>query len=620
MCAKKKTAQRKVWKLAGEAVRAALTAAEQESVTGDFRVYRPFRGGNDRGIQCVTPAEARVHESAAQAVAAYLCRHYAPRYPRETVVKAVAVTAAIPADLAARSVRDPDFLLGAALWLLDRLEEACEDPDDYLALLPGEANEALDLRLPCALDLTHPWDLVVRTVMVLEGRGTAYRRQFRALLELLGPETAAELRSTFRAAFLDYMDRVLEIYERLRPVARELPEELSQPFARPWEIDPGAENPEVFALIMAPDLICRPAEEIREAVGSRRAAELLADYGTDDPCALCAAYLLLEREGDALASLNALTAAVARCAVRHLPWYQDDLSLRAPLFEAGAPDFRLRYAYRGPSEEDEEVFLETGRRLSEAQLFFLATGVALPRDRRPSEALARWFAEQGVDERCAGELAWAAFMAYHIDENGGEWPDTDPLDEETPPPEEAPAPPPDESACAARLEALTRQAKELRGVLHESERTADRLREQLRRSERQSELDRAELAQLRETLYRLRAGEDEEAGDDGPLVELPFQVERRVVVFGGHDSWAKAVRPLLPGARFYARGALPDLNAIRGADAVWLQTNALSHKFYYRIINTARENGVAVRYFGFASAKKCAEQLAMDELAAQKPG
>lgn len=116
----------------------------------------------------------------------------------------------------------------------------------------------------------------------------------------------------------------------------------------------------------------------------------------------------------------------------------------------------------------------------------------------------------------------------------------------------------------------------------------------------------------------MRDGEAPEDEGGGPLVELPWQVKRRMVVFGGHDSCTKAIRPLLPGVRFCGRDTLPDPNAIRNADVVWLQANALSHKYYYRIINTARENGVAVRYFGFASAQKCAVQLAMDEMAAQK--
>lgn len=114
------------------------------------------------------------------------------------------------------------------------------------------------------------------------------------------------------------------------------------------------------------------------------------------------------------------------------------------------------------------------------------------------------------------------------------------------------------------------------------------------------------------------SGESETDVDSGPTVELPWQVKRQVVAFGGHDSWLKAVKPLLPGARFDGREILPDLNAVRSADVVWIQPNALSHKYYYRIIDAARKGGVLVRYFVSASAKKCAVQLALDELAAHK--
>lgn len=177
---------------------------------------------------------------------------------------------------------------------------------------------------------------------------------------------------------------------------------------------------------------------------------------------------------------------------------------------------------------------------------------------------------------------------------------------------------PGEAASTELLEKLTGQLKELRGALYDAERASNRLREQLLECERQAEVDKSELTQLRDTLYQLRSGDSESDTETELMVELPWQVKRQVVAFGGHDSWLKAVKPLLPGVRFYGREMLPDLNAIRGADVVWIQANALSHKYYYRIINTARKEGVPVRYFGPASAKKCAVQLALDELAAHK--
>ena len=223
------------------------------------------------------------------------------------------------------------------------------------------------------------------------------------------------------------------------------------------------------------------------------------------------------------------------------------------------------------------------------------------------------------------ELAFGAMFAYYTDagEHGWkafDWPfddggDVDAPSEETKETPSAPLPAEDH---AAQIESLARKVKELRGALHDAERAAGRLKEQLRAAEQKGEIDRAELAQLRETLYNLKVGENGVEEDSGPLVELPWQVMWRIAVFGGHDSWRKAVKPLLPGARFYDREDLPDLNIVRGADVVWLQVNAMSHKYYDRIIDAARKNGIPVRYFSSASAKKCAVQLALDELAAEK--
>lgn len=68
------------------------------------------------------------------------------------------------------------------------------------------------------------------------------------------------------------------------------------------------------------------------------------------------------------------------------------------------------------------------------------------------------------------------------------------------------------------------------------------------------------------------------------------------------------------GGAIYDKEVLPDINAIRGADIVWLQVNALSHNNYYRIVDTARKNNILVRYFGSASAQKCAVQMVLDKL------
>ena len=631
MCAKKKAISSKMWRMAGEPLRSQLlSAAEQESFSEEFSIYRQFRSGTENGLDWVTPAAARLHQSAAMAVAAALCERYAGQYGREAVVMVVSATTAVPAPLSARMARRTDFLLGAALWLLDYWELHCGSEEDYLSLLPQEPDARLEYDIPFSEDLDHSRDVLLRILTLLCGREETYRKEFRALLSLVDNNAASRLRHRFKDAFLDYIDRILEVYNRLQPMLPELPPFFGASlsgtdFIPPDDLLP-SERPDTVALLMGPELICRPAAEVQEQLGSRKAAELLSGYGTDDPYALCAAYLLLEREKDALASLNGLTAIVMICAERHLPWTHDDFDARADLSEPGGPDYRLRHEYRMVFEDETEGNGPPDWLVSEAQLFYIATGVIPPREQRPSEALIRWFTAHGIAEQRARELAFGAMFAYYTDAGEHGWKDigwfsNDGGDDSDALPAEAagpPAAPLHGEDCAAQIDLLTRQVKELRGALHDAERMTGRLRAQLQDREQKDEAEQAELAQLRETLYSLRAEEGEAEESRGPLADLPWQAKRRTVVFGGHDSWRKAIKPLLPGVRFYDRENLPDLNAIRGADVVWIQPNALSHKYYYRIIDAARKNDISVRYFGFASAKKCAVQLALDELAEEK--
>ena len=62
--------------------------------------------------------------------------------------------------------------------------------------------------------------------------------------------------------------------------------------------------------------------------------------------------------------------------------------------------------------------------------------------------------------------------------------------------------------------------------------------------------------------------------------------------------------------RFIGKDQLPNAEMIRNADMVWIQPNALSHAFFYKIINEVRKHQIPLRYFTYASAIKCAEELA----------
>ena len=85
-------------------------------------------------------------------------------------------------------------------------------------------------------------------------------------------------------------------------------------------------------------------------------------------------------------------------------------------------------------------------------------------------------------------------------------------------------------------------------------------------------------------------------------------------MFGGHDSWAREIKPRLPDVRFVDKDMVPNAELIRRAEIVWIQANAISHAYYYKILDETRKHSIPVRYFSYASALKCAEQLAEQDM------
>ena len=66
---------------------------------------------------------------------------------------------------------------------------------------------------------------------------------------------------------------------------------------------------------------------------------------------------------------------------------------------------------------------------------------------------------------------------------------------------------------------------------------------------------------------------------------------------------------LIGQIRFLDKDLNFDVNVIRNADTVWVQTNAISHTQYYKITDAARQYKKPVRYFSHASATKGALQI-----------
>ena len=87
-------------------------------------------------------------------------------------------------------------------------------------------------------------------------------------------------------------------------------------------------------------------------------------------------------------------------------------------------------------------------------------------------------------------------------------------------------------------------------------------------------------------------------------ISFPYQTIKRTVIFGGHHTFLKEIR-----RKDYAF----NMDIIRNADVVWVQTNCISHTQYARILKTVRTYGTQLCYFSCASARKCAEQIVEED-------
>ena len=88
-------------------------------------------------------------------------------------------------------------------------------------------------------------------------------------------------------------------------------------------------------------------------------------------------------------------------------------------------------------------------------------------------------------------------------------------------------------------------------------------------------------------------------------------------IFVKHYQYTEAVLPRdikfkLPDVRFM-RDDISSHEIIKRADVIWIQTNCIGHKSYNIIIDLARKYNRRVRYFAYASATKCAEQVVAEE-------
>ena len=403
--------------------------------------------------------------------------------------------------------------------------------------------------------------------------------------------------------------------------------------------------------------------EIREEIDFLPPEDIacIKALGVEDPYETCFGFLCLMESGSDLPWIYNAPAAVLLMAARKLPWtafmgdseYDEDwdgewdevqeedqeedrdeeaaepeppeLSEHIPrepldwiekkkdFYTLKYTDYPL-YAPRSSPTEDWKLNLP--------QVVFGLTNTVMPRNLHWYDETAEDLTAAGMSEdfaeclelylQIASEIGQADLNQTLFSRSETEDSPEKPPEPEAPEKEET-----EEKETEEKGDALLKEAEQeisrLKQALYEAESKAHSLEKEMGRMKEQSAEERQELAELRELLYlQSNAQTDQPESEKEP--ELPYRTHTRIAVYGGHETWWKAIRPMLPDVTFIPRGQKPNPELIRNQDQIWIQANAMAHKDFYRLINAIRLYHIPVRYFSFASARKCAIQLAEADL------
>ena len=557
--------------------------------------------------------------------------------------------------------------LAAAIRLLDHLTEH-DLFEQAVALFPQTPEQLKTVYLPNLTDSTHSDDALRAMIYIIRNRNrglrgfdesksfideaeamrgtdaepeyepSADRQAFDSIIGMVGEEAVGELKERFisltRGITADILGELSENRLKLTQVREQMLDEVrlqlslyekagtaevmpSLPAVEGADIVPD-ELPQLVASIgkmnelgAKRDYLESDAERIRRSV-------MTDDHLSDvsDSYGMCLAFvILLDENSDHAWEYDLCYSALSR-ACRALPWAgsgavdpdsdRDELEIDYDYLgslAAKRPDWdddntnELLYSksIRSPLVSPEDS------RMSLAQLTYLVSGLIPPR--RNDLLLFTKILLSDTDMSDREAEAWHAYfmLAYAVANREAGYA----VEEEISAADESEVP-----DSTAELRELKREIKRLRRLVNQLEHRNKECTEELAVKDSRLSAAVTELSELR-TMIR----ESVSSGEEAPVtISFPYASAKRALIFGGHESWVKAIRPLLDNVRFVSASEQPNAGVIMNAEVVWFQTNALGHSSYYKIIDIVRKHDIKVRYFKYASAEKCAEQFALEDM------
>lgn len=385
---------------------------------------------------------------------------------------------------------------------------------------------------------------------------------------------------------------------------------------------------------------------VRRESGSREVADAVADFKVGNPYEICFALFYLMDTGDDAPWLIRSGSSLMLYVLRMLPWHMEQDDWEDEDWDDwldGLQYNRDGWLEQGKVEEPIDFYHERHGDRSLAQVIYDLCRAVVPTGLHPFEKDRVRLVSEGMDENLARKITDMAdlmflyeFQARQVVKGNFFWEDDEPEAIEEPAPSD---PLPNlggywgkvtgqsseehsEEHCdeneidAVKLKAeaaeLRKQLKSLKNALAVTRQEANTERTKYEHELKELRQEHRELADLRELVFNADLAEDEQLKREKVKnqYDYPYETRKRTVVFGGHDSFLRAIKPMLPTVKFVDAGNMtysPEI--IRNADVVWIQNNCISHSQYWSIVKNCKLAGVQMRYFGFASAEKSAEQV-----------
>lgn len=134
------------------------------------------------------------------------------------------------------------------------------------------------------------------------------------------------------------------------------------------------------------------------------------------------------------------------------------------------------------------------------------------------------------------------------------------------------------------------------------------LRHDLENLRRENKKIRERLSGMKNTeMASIVSEEVENSGTEG--IHFPYYTDKKVVVYGGFDSFLQELKKMIPNIRVIPLVIHPDWSPLRNADIVFLQPNKMKHSNYYAALNAIKKTNTPYIHLKNASPKVCAEQI-----------